>query len=179
MEKERLPLRELETNSPITLKESATVADETEGLTSVDRQALSDSEAQSERATDAQTKPGSSSQSSIATAKTRTLPHIGEDMEVLAFIGEGGMGSVYRVLDKRLDKEFAVKHFRQELASDKTKLARFKQEVDSATNLDHPNLVTVYNHAIASDGTPYMVKDFVNGSSLAEILARDVFLEPV
>jgi len=166
MEKERLQLQELEASSPIKLRESASVSDSAEEKTPSGalRSGLT-AESKSEHVEN--------------TDKAHALPDIGEDLEVMAFIGEGGMGFVYRVLDKRINKEFAVKLLRKELARDQTKHARFKQEVDSATNLDHPNLVTVYNHAIAPDGTPYMVMDFVNGSSLAEILTREVFLEPM
>lgn len=166
IEKERAPLREVQASAPIKLKEtpSAPTSDEGE-IHSVSADSESSTSPESTVTPNLQADP--------------QLPNIGDDMEVLSFIGEGGMGFVYRVLDKRIDKEFAVKLLRKELARDKTKHARFKQEVDSATNLDHPNLVTVYNHAIAPDGTPYMVMDFVNGSSLAEMLTREVFLEPM
>jgi serine/threonine protein kinase len=107
-----------------------------------------------------------------------SFPDLGDNIEVLAFIGEGGMGSVYKVHDKRLDKTFAVKLLKQELAMDSSKQSRFQKEVNAAVDLDHPNLVTVYHHAVAPDGTPYMVMDFVDGGSIAEILADQPFIEP-
>lgn len=166
IEKERLPLREVQASAPIKLKESSSARDSDVELIDSDSANLG---------LIVESKPTISKHEPAESA----LPNLGEDLDVISFIGEGGMGFVYRVLDKRLDKEFAVKLLRKELARDQMKLARFKQEVDSATNLDHPNLVTVYHHAIAPDGTPYMVMDFVNGSSLAEMLTRDVFLEPM
>jgi len=108
----------------------------------------------------------------------KAFPDLGDDMEVLEFIGEGGMGYVYRVLDKRLNKHFAIKLLKADLASDNLKQQRFQKEVDSAVNLDHPNLVTVYHHATAVDGTPFMVMDFVDGQSMAEMLAQEVLIHP-
>lgn len=105
------------------------------------------------------------------------LPDLGEQFEVLQFIGEGGMGFVYKVKDKSIDKIFAVKLLKRGLMKDKSKSSRFEQEVQHATSLDHPNLVTVYNHALTPDGTPFMVMDFVDGPSLAEILAEQVFVQ--
>lgn len=200
IEKERLPLREVEASAPIKLKESASASESNEEETSsflresaseVQFDSLNGTETDTESTKSTSTvspttaensgSKGAHENESGAPAKTAThsLPNLGADLEVLSFIGEGGMGFVYRVLDKRIDKEFAVKLLRKELARDQTKHSRFKQEVDSATNLDHPNLVTVYHHATAPDGTPYMVMDFVNGSSLAEMLTREVFLEPM
>lgn len=198
-EKERFRLREIEADVPIKLKESADAPDSTADNASLHAlktelnsfhssvSLATTAEATTSQAitSQANTPQANTSQKNTSqlntslTSAPHALPDLGKDLEVLSFIGEGGMGFVYRVRDTRLDKEFAVKLLRKELARDKTKHARFKQEVDSATNLDHPNLVTVYHHAIADDGTPYMVMDFVDGSSLAEMLARDVFLEPM
>jgi len=198
-EKERFRLREIEAEVPIKLKESAHAPDSTVDSSplhalkaelnishpSISQPTIDPLSGSPPLASQAGPSQATSSQAITAQANisaasaAHALPDLGKDLEVLSFIGEGGMGFVYRVLDKRLDKEFAVKLLRKELARDKTKHARFKQEVDSATNLDHPNLVTVYHHAIADDGTPYMVMDFVDGSNLAEMLARDVFIEPM
>lgn len=105
------------------------------------------------------------------------FPDLGNRYEVLQFVGEGGMGSVYRVRDKQLDQEFAIKLLRKHLVADASKSSRFEQEVNSCTHLDHANLITVYSHGVSPDGTPYMVMDFIDGRNMADILGEEVFIE--
>lgn len=105
------------------------------------------------------------------------FPNLGERYEVLQFVGEGGMGSVYRVRDRQLDQELAIKLLRKHLVADPKKSSRFEQEVDSCTHLDHANLITVYSHGISPDATPYMVMDFIDGRNMADILSEEIFIE--
>jgi serine/threonine protein kinase len=64
--------------------------------------------------------------------------------EILSPLGAGGMGEVYRARDPRLGREVALKVLSAELSSDRDHLARFEQEAHSASALNHPNIVTVY-----------------------------------
>lgn len=102
-----------------------------------------------------------------------------ERYDVLSRVGEGGMGSVYKVMDKVLGKVFAVKVLRSELAKDKNVATRFKQEVLAASRLTHVNLASVYSSGESRNGAPFLVMDYLEGSSLEQILAKDGHLEPL
>jgi len=103
----------------------------------------------------------------------QTLTNISDRYETLAVIGSGGMGTVYRVKDKTLDKVFALKVLRSELAGDREAVSRFKQEISAAQNLSHANLVSVYDWGVSTDGSPYFVMDYVEGQSLADLLKAE------
>ena len=65
--------------------------------------------------------------------------------EVLALLGEGGMGQVYRARDERLSREVALKVVHADLAQDTERLRRFEHEDKAAGALNHPNIVAVYD----------------------------------
>ena len=89
--------------------------------------------------------------------------------EVLAAIGAGGMGEVYRARDTRLGREVAIKVLPSELSSDPDRLGRFEQEARSASALNHPNIVTVHDIGRA-DGVAYIAMELVEGKTLREVL---------
>ncbi len=93
--------------------------------------------------------------------------------EVLAPIGAGGMGEVYRARDTRLGREVAVKVLPFELSSDPDRLGRFEQEARSASALNHPNIVTIHDIGRA-DGVAYIAMELVEGKTLREILLSGV-----
>jgi eukaryotic-like serine/threonine-protein kinase len=89
--------------------------------------------------------------------------------EVLARLGAGGMGEVYRARDSRLGREVAVKVLSSEFSGDPDRRRRFEQEARSASALNHPNIVTI--HEIGSSGsTVYIAMELVDGSTLRELL---------
>ena len=98
------------------------------------------------------------------TAGSRLGPY-----EILAPLGAGGMGEVYRARDPRLGRSVAVKVLPRELSSDRERLARFEQEARSASGLNHPNIVTVYDIGEADCG-PYIAMELVEGQTLRELL---------
>jgi TolB-like protein len=90
--------------------------------------------------------------------------------EVLGPLGAGGMGEVYRARDVRLGREVAVKVLPEALAADSDRLRRFEQEARSASSLNHPNIVTVYD--VGRDGAvSFIAMELVCGHSLREMLA--------
>ncbi|HEY3204584.1 MAG TPA: protein kinase, partial [Thermoanaerobaculia bacterium] len=91
--------------------------------------------------------------------------------EVLSPLGAGGMGEVYRARDTRLGREVAIKVLPAELASDSSRLKRFEKEARSASALNHPNIVTIYDIG-SSDGVSYIAMELVAGATLREMLAE-------
>ncbi len=98
-------------------------------------------------------------------AGTRLGPY-----EILAPLGAGGMGEVYRARDTRLAREVAVKVLPEALAADASRLKRFEKESKSASALNHPNIVTIYD--VGSErGVSYIAMELVDGATLRELLA--------
>ena len=89
--------------------------------------------------------------------------------EVLSPLGAGGMGEVYRARDTRLDREVAVKVLPSELSSDAERLKRFEKEARSASSLNHPNIVTIYDIG-AEGGVSYIAMEKVEGPTLRALL---------
>jgi len=89
--------------------------------------------------------------------------------ELGPLLGVGGMGEVYRARDVRLGRPVAIKVLRADAASTPERLARFEQEARTASALNHPNVVTIYDIG-AQDGTSYIAMEYVEGKTLREIL---------
>lgn len=94
------------------------------------------------------------------------------DYYVLAELGKGGMGYVYKVRDRELDKIFALKVLKAEFVQDEQALKRFEQEADATVELQHPNLVTVYKRGVTDHGLPYLVMEYIEGETLADLVGR-------
>ena len=76
--------------------------------------------------------------------------------EIVGLLGAGGMGEVYRARDPRLGREVAMKVIPEALASDSGRVNRFEQEARAAGQLNHPNILAVYDVGIHA-GAPYIV----------------------
>ncbi len=83
--------------------------------------------------------------------------------EVLAHIGSGGMGEVYKVLDRETQKLFALKMISPLLAERKILAKRLEHEARAARTLVHGNIVSVYDVGASGDGVPYLIMDYVEG----------------
>jgi predicted ATPase/serine/threonine protein kinase len=89
--------------------------------------------------------------------------------EIIGPIGAGGMGEIYRARDARLGRSVAVKILPSEFSSDSDRLHRFEQEARSASALNHPNIVTIYE--LGRDGaTRYIAMELIEGKTLRELL---------
>ena len=92
--------------------------------------------------------------------------HLGP-YELLALIGAGGMGEVYRARDTRLGREVAVKILGEAALLDTDRLRRFEQEARAAGMLNHPNILAIYDVG-TQDGMPYLVSELLHGETLRQ-----------
>src|SRR5512135_343822 len=90
--------------------------------------------------------------------------------EIVAPLGAGGMGEVFRARDAKLGREIAIKVLPESMAEDRARRLRFEQEARSASALNHPNILTIYDIGEA-DGALYIAMELVEGKSLRELLA--------
>jgi eukaryotic-like serine/threonine-protein kinase len=90
--------------------------------------------------------------------------------EIVAPIGAGGMGEVYRARDVRLHREVAVKVLPGSFADDPDRLRRFEQEARAASALNHPGILTIHDFG-EHDGSPYVVSELLEGQTLRERMA--------
>ena len=91
--------------------------------------------------------------------------------EILAPLGAGGMGEVYRARDTKMGRDVAIKVLRDVLPGDQARLARFDREVHLLAALNHPNILTIHD-AGEFDGRRYLVSEFVNGGTLGAWMRR-------
>jgi eukaryotic-like serine/threonine-protein kinase len=91
--------------------------------------------------------------------------------EIVDLLGEGGMGTVYRARDTRLDREVAIKVIRAGIAHDPVTRARFTREARLLASLSHPHVAAIFD-VDECDGVPFLVLELVPGSTLAERLSQ-------
>ena len=93
--------------------------------------------------------------------------------EILAPLGAGGMGEVYRARDTRLDRTVAIKVLASHLSSSPELKQRFEREAKSISALNHPHICSLYDVG-SQDGIDYLVMEFLEGETLAERLRQGV-----
>jgi serine/threonine-protein kinase len=92
--------------------------------------------------------------------------------EVLARIGEGGMGVVYKARQTPLDRVIALKMLNSQMAADPTWVQRFYNEAKACSRLQHPNTIRMFDFGQSPDGRLFMTMEFLDGVSLREALSR-------
>ena len=108
----------------------------------------------------------------IATEQAELKP--GQSMgtyEIVSFISRGGMGEVYLAQDRRLNRKVALKILPASFTSDVDRLRRFEQEAHSASALNHPNIITIYE-ILKVDSTHMIATEFVEGETLRQRLSH-------
>jgi Tol biopolymer transport system component len=91
--------------------------------------------------------------------------------EIIAPLGAGAMGEVWRAKDPRIGREVAVKVLPEAFARDPERLLRFEVEARAAGALNHPNILTVFEAGV-SDGAPYVASELLEGGTLRSLIAK-------
>jgi len=91
--------------------------------------------------------------------------------EILAAIGAGGMGEVYRATDTNLGRQVAIKVLPEAFAHDPDRLARFEREAKTLASLNHPNIAQIHGLE-KSGGMTALVMELVEGPTLADRIAQ-------
>ncbi len=94
---------------------------------------------------------------------------LGSRYEILQLLGEGGMGAVYKAMDRELNRPVALKLIRPQLAANPSILARFKQELLLAQQITHKNVIRIYDLGDA-DGVKFITMEFVEGQDLRSLM---------
>lgn len=100
---------------------------------------------------------------------------------VTSVLARGGMATVYRGRDTRLDRPVAIKVLHPQYAADRSWAERFEREARAAANLHHPNVVAVYDHGVDYTGDqahPFLVMELIDGGTLRDLLDTDGVVEP-
>lgn len=101
----------------------------------------------------------------------------GPRYHVESLLGSGGMGRVYKALDKELDRTVAIKVLRAELMADAVSMQRFKQELLLASQVSHPNILRIHDLG-EYKGTKFISMAYVHGGDLTQVLKKDGRLPP-
>ena len=96
--------------------------------------------------------------------------------ELIAPIGRGGMGEVWRAFDPALRRHVAIKVLPEEFSRDPDRLRRFTQEAQAVGILNHPNVLAIYSVG-EQDQSPYLVTELLEGETLRERLTRGALPE--
>ena len=103
---------------------------------------------------------------------------IADRYRVVALVGSGGMGEVYRAEHVGLKRPTALKFMRPALGQDPAALARFKREAEQASRISHPNVGAIYDFGETDDGLVFLAMEFIEGESLADRIKREGRLSP-
>jgi serine/threonine protein kinase len=90
--------------------------------------------------------------------------------EILEILGEGGMAFVFKARDMQLERFVAIKTLKPNYVNQETFVDRFKREAKTAANLNHPNIVQIFDWGIEDE--PYFVMEYIEGNTLTSIIAK-------
>ena len=95
---------------------------------------------------------------------------IKERYEITQLLGEGGMSYVYKAIDKQLQRTVAIKTLKPNYVEQEKFVERFKREAQTAANLNHPNIVQIFDWGIGDE--PFFVMEYIEGNTLTSIIAK-------
>lgn len=122
---------------------------------------------------------GSGNRSGTTSGTRKPDPRIGtlvaERYRILEVLGRGGMGVVYKAKHEMMGRTVAIKMLLPQLLSDENAAPRFEREAKAASKINHPNIISLHDYGQVDDeiGTPYLVMDYIEGESLADVLKRE------
>ncbi len=96
---------------------------------------------------------------------------IKERYEITQLLGEGGMSYVYKAIDKQLQRTVAIKTLKPNYVEQEKFVERFKREAQTAANLNHPNIVQIFDWGIGDE--PFFVMEYIEGNTLTSIIAKN------
>ena len=104
---------------------------------------------------------------------TRLLPYrIADRYRLSKFLGEGGMGAVFKAEDEKLSRFVSIKIIKAELLDDPFMRMRISREARLIAQIQHPGVVSIYDFGEVPDGSAFIVMEFLQGLDLAEVLKR-------
>ncbi len=110
---------------------------------------------------------------------SRLVGHIfANRYRVISLLSEGGMGAVYLAEHVRIGRRVALKRLHPELACNARAVARFQREARAAAATLHDNIIDIFDLGYDEDGTPFLVMEYLRGESLADLLEREMTVEP-
>lgn len=104
---------------------------------------------------------------------------VDERYRIIALLGHGGVGAVYKAEQEALRQTVALKMLHPSLIDDQDKLQRFEQEGKALSSLSHINVISAHNYGVTPDLKPYLVMQFVEGKSLDVLLKSEGAMNPV
>lgn len=93
--------------------------------------------------------------------------------QIISVIGHGGMGVVYKARHELMDRIVAIKMLKPQLIMDAQSAQRFQQEAKAASRLSHANVITLFDFGMTATGQPYLVMDYLPGTSLADLIKQE------
>lgn len=98
------------------------------------------------------------------------LKNLSERYKLLTELGVGGMGTVFRAVDRETKATYAVKVMHRHLKADAANVMRFEREAQLASSLQHPNIVQVFDFGLTEASEPYMVMEYLEGENLDDMI---------
>ncbi len=118
----------------------------------------------------------------MGSGPARIDPYLGRTIDgrylIEQVLGEGGMGVVYRARHKVIDKRFAIKILRGDMAQDREMVERFLNEARAASSIGNAHIVDISDFGQLPDGSTYFVMEFLDGTSLGELMAQYRCIQP-
>lgn len=96
--------------------------------------------------------------------------YIDDRYRILAFLGQGSMGAVFRALDETTSRQMAIKLLHGSRVSDPNSRRRFLREAKTISSLNHPNIVKLFHYGLLGEEQPYIVTEFLKGESLSRLI---------